>query len=113
MRSAPARAGPRALCRNPSRDENKDMRRGQGWVRWATAWALSALVSACAGMLRDASLPISDPNEEMNRRGLATNQEVLRPASEAVKAAIPGPLHDRLHDLNSNLKEPRIFANDV
>ncbi len=64
-------------------------------------------------MPRDASLPISDPNEEMNRRVLATNQEVLRPLSEAVKTAIPGPLHDRLHDLNSNLKEPRIFANNV
>jgi phospholipid-binding lipoprotein MlaA len=44
---------------------------------------------------------------------LAANQRVLGPVSEAVKAAIPGPVHDRLHDLNSNLKEPRIFINDV
>ena len=59
------------------------------------------------------SLPISDPHEEMNRHVMAANQEVLRPVSEAVKAAIPGPVHDRLHDLNSNLKEPRIFINNV
>jgi phospholipid-binding lipoprotein MlaA len=44
---------------------------------------------------------------------MAANQEVLRPISEAVKAVVPGPVHDRLHDLNSNLKEPRIFVNDV
>jgi phospholipid-binding lipoprotein MlaA len=30
-----------------------------------------------------------------------------------VDAAIPGPVHDRLRDFNSNLKEPRIFVNDV
>jgi hypothetical protein len=27
-----------------------------------------------------------------------------------IKAATPGPIHDRLHDLNANLQEPRIFA---
>jgi phospholipid-binding lipoprotein MlaA len=64
-------------------------------------------------MPRDASLPVSDPNEHINRHVLAANQAVLRPASEVVKAAIPGPVHDRLHDFNSNLKEPRIFVNDV
>src|SRR5262249_33084822 len=50
---------------------------------------------------------------EMNRRVMSANQVVLGPAAEVVKAAIPGPLHDRLHDLNSNLKEPRIFVNNV
>jgi phospholipid-binding lipoprotein MlaA len=64
-------------------------------------------------MPRNASMPISDPNEAANRDVLATNQRVLGPVSEAVKVAIPGPMHDRLHDLNSNLKEPRIFLNDV
>jgi phospholipid-binding lipoprotein MlaA len=43
---------------------------------------------------------------------MTVNQEVLRPAAEFVKA-LPGPVHDRLHDLNSNLKEPRIFVNVV
>ena len=58
-------------------------------------------------------MPISDPSEAMNREVLAANQRVLGPVSEAVKAAIPGPVHERLHDLNSNLKEPRIFVNNV
>jgi phospholipid-binding lipoprotein MlaA len=44
---------------------------------------------------------------------MTANQEVLRPASEVVKAAVPGPVQDRLQDLNSNLKEPRIFVNNV
>jgi phospholipid-binding lipoprotein MlaA len=58
-------------------------------------------------------MPVNDPNESMNRQVMAANQEMLRPASEFVKAAIPGPVHDRLHDLNSNLKQPRIFVNNV
>ena len=89
------------------------MRRDRRWGKWVLAWVLPLLVSACAGAPRNASLPISDPHEETNRQVLAANQEVLRPLSEAVKTAIPGPVHDRLHDLNSNLKEPRIFVNNV
>jgi len=89
------------------------MRRAQGRVEWAIAWVLPLLLGACAGLPRDASLPANDPNEDMNRHVMAANQEILRPASEFVKAAIPGPVHDRLHDLNSNLKEPRIFVNNV
>ena len=58
-------------------------------------------------------MPVNDPNENMNRRMMAVNQETLRPASEVVKATIPGPVHDRVHDLSSNLKEPRIFVNNV
>ena len=88
------------------------MRRARGWPKWAIAWALP-LLGACAGLPRDASLPINDPNEEMNRHVMAANQEVLRPASEVVKTAIPGPVHDRLRDLNANVKEPRIFVNNV
>src|SRR5262249_53670737 len=89
------------------------MRRAQRWGKWAVACLLPLLASACAGVPRDASLPVSDPHEQMNRHVMAANQEVLRPVSEAVKAAIPGPVHDRLHDLNSNLKEPRILINNV
>jgi phospholipid-binding lipoprotein MlaA len=73
----------------------------------------AALVSACATARRDVSLPVSDPNERANRQVMTANQKVLGPLSEAVKAAVPGPVHDRLHDLNANLKEPRIFVNDV
>ena len=72
-----------------------------------------ALLSACAGVQRDASLPIDDPNEHWNRNVLSVNQAVLHPVAAVVKAATPGPVHDRLRDLNANLQEPRIFANDV
>src|SRR6516225_9996232 len=77
------------------------MRRARLWGKWAAAWVSALLVSACAGVPRDAALPISDPNETANRQVLAANQQ------------IPGPVHDRLHDLNSNLKEPRILVNNV
>jgi phospholipid-binding lipoprotein MlaA len=89
------------------------MRRAQSGVKWAIALVLLVLMSACAAAPRDASLPLSDPDEEMNRRMLAANQAILRPISEVVKEVIPGPVHDRIHDLNSNLKEPRIFVNDL
>lgn len=89
------------------------MRRAGNWGRWAAAWALPLLVGACASVPRDASLPVNDPNEEMNRHIMKANQEILRPAAVVVDAAIPGPVHDRLRDFNSNLKEPRIFVNNV
>jgi phospholipid-binding lipoprotein MlaA len=89
------------------------MRRARLWSKWAIVWLSALLVSACAGAPRDASLPISDPNEQANRQVLAANQKILGPVSEGVRAAIPGPVHDRLHDLNSNLKEPRILVNNV
>jgi len=89
------------------------MRLGQVWIRLVVASALPILVGACATAPRDASLPINDPNEDSNRRVLAMNQEVLRPVAEVVKTVTPGPVHDRLRDVNSNLKEPRIFVNEV
>jgi phospholipid-binding lipoprotein MlaA len=89
------------------------MHRAQTWGIRSIACALPALVSACAGMQRDATLAINDPNEQTNRRIFAVNQAVLHPAAQVVKALTPGPVHDRLHDLNANLQEPRIFANDV
>jgi phospholipid-binding lipoprotein MlaA len=79
------------------------MCRVQGWVKWVAASALPLLLGACAGVPRDASLPINDPQ----------NQAILRPAADVVSAVVPGPLHDRVRDFNSNLKEPRIFVNNV
>jgi phospholipid-binding lipoprotein MlaA len=81
--------------------------------RWAAIGLLPLLLGACAGLPRDTSLPLNDPNENMNRSVMAANLEVLRPLSQTVKAVIPGPVHDRLHDLNSHLKEPRILVNNV
>jgi phospholipid-binding lipoprotein MlaA len=88
------------------------MRRAQHWAKSPVA-ALTMLLSACAGVPKDASMAVSDPHEAMNRQVLAANQQVLRPVSEVVKAAVPGPVHDRVHDLNSHLKEPRIFVNNL
>jgi phospholipid-binding lipoprotein MlaA len=89
------------------------MRCAQNWGRRAAAAALPLLLAACAGVPRDASLPVDDPYEETNRHLMTANQEILRPASVAVNAAVPGPVHDRLRNFNANLKEPRIFINDV
>jgi phospholipid-binding lipoprotein MlaA len=89
------------------------MARARGRLRWAVAGALPLLLGACAALPRDTSLPVNDPHEAVNRQVMAANLEALRPASEFVKTTIPGPVHDRLHDLNANLKEPRIFVNNV
>ena len=83
------------------------------WIAWTAASALAVLVSACAGVPRDASLPIDDPNEQFNRSVLRVNQVVLDPAANVVKAVTPAPVLNRLRDLDDNLKEPRIFANDI
>ncbi len=88
------------------------MRCVKGGFKWLGALALPLLLGACAGLPRDASLPINDPNEGSNRLLMEVNQGILGPASDVVQK-IPGPVHDRLHDLNSNLKEPRIFLNNV
>ena len=87
--------------------------RGAEGVRGPIALGIVALVSACAGIPRDASLPIDDPNEQFNRRVLGVNQVVLDPVSNVVKAVTPGPVRNRLRDLDDNIQEPRIFANDV
>ena len=89
------------------------MRHARLWSKWAIVWVTALLVSACASVPRDASLPISDPNENANRQVLATNQQILGPVSEGVRGAVPGPVHERLHDLNANLKEPRILVNNL
>jgi phospholipid-binding lipoprotein MlaA len=88
------------------------MRRPERLIRWLSAAGLAALVSGCAGAPRDASLPIDDPNEQFNRRVLAVNQTVLDPAANVVKS-VPGPILNRLQDLDSNLKEPRVLGNDI
>jgi phospholipid-binding lipoprotein MlaA len=78
----------------------------------AAALALGGLVTACAGVPRDPTLPIDDPNEAFNRKVLAVNQAILHPPATVVKA-LPAPVFDRMRDVDSNLKEPRIFANDI
>ena len=89
------------------------MRGSQRELRWAAIWLVPMLLGACAELPRDASLPMQDPSESVNRRIMAANQEMLRPAAEFVQTAIPGPVHKRLRDFNGNLKEPRILVNNI
>jgi phospholipid-binding lipoprotein MlaA len=89
------------------------MGRAERWVGQPVAWVLAALVSACAGVPRDPSLPIDDPWEQTNRGVLRANQVVLDPGANVVKAVTPNPVLNRLRDLDDNVKEPRIFANDI
>ncbi|MFZ0604586.1 MAG: VacJ family lipoprotein [Roseiarcus sp.] len=77
-----------------------------------SAAGLAALLSACAGVPRDVSLPINDPNEQFNRGVLHLNQVVLDPTATVIKQ-VPGPIRDRLQDLDANLKEPRVLGNDL
>jgi phospholipid-binding lipoprotein MlaA len=89
------------------------MRGGERRIAWTAASALALLVSACAGVPRDPSLPIDDPNEQFNRGVLRLNQAVLDPTANVVKAVTPTPVLNRLRDLSDNIKEPRIFGNDI
>src|ERR1700728_557669 len=82
------------------------------WIGRLSALGLAGLISACAGVPHDASLPINDPNEQFNRGVLHVNQVVLDPAATVVKS-VPGVIRDRLQDLDANLKEPRILGNDL
>jgi phospholipid-binding lipoprotein MlaA len=88
------------------------MRGVERWTKLLSAASLAALVSACAGVPHDASLPIYDPNEQFNRGVLHVNQVVLDPVASGVKA-VPGQIRDRLQDLDANLKEPRVLANNI
>ena len=88
------------------------MRRAERWIGGLSAAGLAALLSACAGAPRDASLPIDDPNEQFNRGVLRANQVDARPSRHVVKAA-PAPVTNRIRDLDDNLKEPRIFGNNI
>jgi phospholipid-binding lipoprotein MlaA len=88
------------------------MRRANLTATLLIVWFLAPLLAGCAGTPRDVSLPIDDPNEKWNRGVFAVNQAVLGPPAQLVKA-LPGPVRDRLHDLDANLHEPRIFANDL
>jgi phospholipid-binding lipoprotein MlaA len=88
------------------------MRVGEPWISLLTALVSSALLTACAGVPHDESMPINDPNEQTNRQIFAFNQALLHPPATVAKA-LPPPVFDRLHDLDSNLKEPRIFANNI
>ena len=89
------------------------MGRADRWAMLTIVGGLSALLGACAGVPRDPSMPINDPNEDFNRKVLRLNQVAIDPAATVVKAVTPGPVLNRLSDLDANLKEPRVFANNI
>jgi len=70
-------------------------------------------VAGCAATRREPSTQIYDPYEAGNRRVLAANQAIFGPLARGFHAVTPAVLRDRLNSLDSNLKEPRIFANDL
>ena len=88
------------------------MRRAGRWISGLSAAGLAALLGACAGVPRDVSLPINDPNEQFNRGVLHLNQVLLDPPATVIKQ-VPGPIRDRLQDLDANLKEPRVLGNNI
>jgi phospholipid-binding lipoprotein MlaA len=88
------------------------MRGVERWIGWLGAVGLAGLVSACAGAPHDVSLPIYDPNEQFNRGVLHLNQAVLDPPATVVKS-VPGMIRNRFEDLDANLKEPRVLANNI
>ncbi len=87
--------------------------RGAERIRGPIVLGMAAFLSACAGVPRDPSLPIDDPNEQFNRRILAVNQALLDPVSNVVKAVTPAPVLNRLRNLDDNIQEPRILGNDI
>ncbi len=89
------------------------MGRADRWAMLIIVGGLSALLGACAGVPRDPSMPINDPNEDFNRKVLRLNQVAIDPTATVVKAVTPGPVLNRLSDLDANLKEPRVFANNI
>ena len=90
------------------------MHRAQAWVTRSIAWPVAG---ARQRMRRHAERRIaSDQRSQRADQSRASSRRTRRCSaqpSQVVKAVTPGPIHDRLHDLNANLKEPRIFANDI
>ncbi len=83
------------------------------WIRLGIGLLATSLLSGCASMRQEPTAQIYDPYEQTNRKILAVNTAVLGPVARVVHAVTPGPLRDRLVSFDNNLKEPRIFANDL
>jgi phospholipid-binding lipoprotein MlaA len=83
------------------------------WTRLGIGLLAASLLSGCASMRQEPTAQIYDPYEPTNRKILSVNQAVLGPVARVVHAVTPGPLRDRLVSFDNNLKEPRIFGNDL
>jgi phospholipid-binding lipoprotein MlaA len=79
-----------------------------------SAAALALLfLAGCATAPRAPSAEIKDPYEATNRKALALNQSLFGPLARAYHAGTPSVVRDGLSNVSNNLKEPRIFANDL
>ena len=85
---------------------------------WALA-SLLCLLQGCATVHGPAACDdaANDPLEPLNRKvfafDLALDRALIKPAAEAYRAVLPEFLHDRIHAVLGNLKEPLVFANDL
>jgi phospholipid-binding lipoprotein MlaA len=73
----------------------------------------SMLLTACAGAQRDPLAQIDDPYEAANRQFLAMNQAVFAPIASADHAVTPSIIRQGIGNVGANMREPRIFANDL
>jgi phospholipid-binding lipoprotein MlaA len=71
------------------------------------------LLAGCASGQRDPSVQINDPYEAANRKSLALNQVVFGPISRSYHAVTPPSIRRGIFNVSANLKEPRIFTNDL
>ena len=89
------------------------MRSAERWseVRSPAGWRRSSAPARASRATRRCRS--TTPTSNSTAQILAVNQAVLDPVANVVKAATPPPVLDRLRNLDDNIKEPRIFANDI
>jgi phospholipid-binding lipoprotein MlaA len=73
----------------------------------------AGMLAGCASMPPSTTGQVYDPYEATNRKVLSSNSSILRPVATVIRTVIPGPVRDHLGNMDANLKEPRIFANDI
>jgi phospholipid-binding lipoprotein MlaA len=71
------------------------------------------LLVGCANAQHDPVAQINDPYEAANRKSLAVNQAVFGTIARGYDAVTPPPIRQGLSNVSANLREPRIFANEI
>jgi phospholipid-binding lipoprotein MlaA len=71
------------------------------------------LLVGCASARHDPLAQINDPYEAANRKSLAVNQAVFGTIARGYDAVTPPQIRQGLSNVSANLKEPRIFANEI
>ena len=97
-------------------------RRRPGRGRYRGAPAALLLLLACAGCAGSPAGPVAsdhanDPIEPANRAVFAANQFVdhnaLKPAAEAYVAVVPDGVRHGVHNVLTNINEPKVAINDA